>query len=439
MDNNFNNQHDRDPFFDRDTEYYEIPPRRKGKSSKAAKALLSIVLVAAIAVGSVGGYIWATGGAEAEMDRLAASAQAALTLPAGESTTQPASRTNYTLGSTEAALTIPEIFVKASPWVVSISTEMQTQGQNPFGFYGYGGGGGTATGTGIIMTGDGYIITNHHVIEDAAAVTVTTNGGQEYEAVIVGSDETTDIAVLKIEASNLPAAEFGDSTQLVVGEPAIVIGNPLGTDLAETLTHGVISSTERQVPFSRSADGSTFYMTLLQTDAAVNPGNSGGPLLSSRGQVVGVVNSKINRDDVEGIGFAIPASTAVSIAGDLIENGTVTIRPMLGITVYSFTEGQAAAYNEQYKEQIALGSVKAREAGIVIDSVTPNSAAANGTNGGLQPGDKIIAFNGQKVSDSAELNYQKEKFRIGDTVTVTVLRDGAEVLVEITFVGGVAT
>jgi len=436
MDNNFNNQHDRDPHFGQEPEYYEIPPRRSGAASKVAKALMSLVLVLAIAAGSVGGYIWMTGGAETEMDSLAA-AQAGLNLPASESATQPASRTNYVLGSTEAALTIPEIFVKASPWVVSISTEMQAQGQNPFGFYGYGGG--TATGTGIIMTSNGYIITNHHVVEDAASVRVTTNGGMEYEATIVGLDETTDIAVLKIEATGLPAAEFGDSTQLVVGEPAIVIGNPLGTDLAETLTHGVISSTERQVPFSRSADGSTFYMTLIQTDAAVNPGNSGGPLLSSRGQVIGVINSKINRDDVEGIGFAIPASTAVSIANDLIENGTVTIRPMLGITVYSFTEGQANAYNEQYKEQIALGSVKAREAGIVIDSVTPDSAAAGGTNGGLQPGDKIIAFNGQTVSDSAELNYQKEKFRMGDTVTVTVLRDGAEVHVEITFVAGVAT
>ena len=201
----------------------------------------------------------------------------------------------------------------------------------------------------------------------------------------------------------------------MVGDTAIVIGNPLGLTFADTMTQGIISSIEREVQIDE------YIMSLIQIDAAVNPGNSGGPLINSQGQVVGVVNAKVSDSDVEGIGFAIPIDTALDIANDLIEYGYVQGRPVLGITVMSITESQAYYYGY--------------EPGITVTEVTPGSCAEQG---GIKVGDKIVAFNGVEVSTSTELNFQKEKCSIGDTVTITVERDGQTLDLSVTLSQGTA-
>lgn len=361
-------------------------PQKKGRWGRRLLAgLLVCCLMIGSSVASVAGYVWYIGGNSAN----------------SKQPVQGGQQVVYTLETREGALTPQEIFVKCSPSVVAIVSQSQSR----FGIA-------ESSGTGIIMREDGYIITNHHVIDGAAQVTVTTKDG-EYPATVVGSEAKSDIAVLKIDAQGLTAAEFGQSSELVTGDSAIVIGNPLGLEFADTMTVGYVSATEREVQISE------YIMSLIQIDAAVNPGNSGGPLINSRGQVVGVVNAKISQDDVEGIGFAIPIDTALDIANDLIEHGYVTNRPMLGITVQSISQEQAIYYGY--------------EPGITVTEVSPGSCAEKG---GMKVGDKIIAFNGVEVSDATELNYQKDKCGIGDTVTITVERDGAQLDLTIVLAAG---
>ena len=365
-------------------------PKKKGKVLKAVCALaLAACFTAGVSVGSIALYT--------KYGQNGGSANSAGNTVGGQ-------KVVYTLSSETGALTAQEIFVKASPWVVAISCSSESR----FGTS-------QSTGTGIIMTEDGYIITNNHVIEGATSIVVTAGDGNDYQASVVGSEAQSDIAVLKIEATGLQAAEFGKSSDLVVGDTAIVIGNPLGLTFADTMTQGIISSIEREVQIDE------YIMSLIQIDAAVNPGNSGGPLINSQGQVVGVVNAKVSDSDVEGIGFAIPIDTALDIANDLIEYGYVQGRPVLGITVMSITESQAYYYGY--------------EPGITVTEVTPGSCAEQG---GIKVGDKIVAFNGVEVSTSTELNFQKEKCSIGDTVTITVERDGQTLDLSVTLSQGTA-
>lgn len=358
--------------------------RKGGFGRKVLSAFLAICFTAAVSIGSISGYVWY------------------MNQNGGGTTVDGGTRVIYTLAEQEGALTSQEIFVKASPWVVSITSYSQSR-------YGTS----TSTGTGIIMSEDGYIITNHHVISGATKVVVTLKGGKEYTATVVGSEAKTDIAVLKIAANGLDAAEFGTSAELVVGDTAIVIGNPLGLEFADTMTQGIISSTEREV----SIEGN--MMSLIQTTAAVNPGNSGGPIINSRGQVIGVVNAKIAQENVEGIGFAIPIDKALQIVNDLIDYGYVASRPMLGITVQSISEEQAYYYGY--------------EAGVTVTEVTTGSSADLG---GVKVGDKILAFNGVAISTADELNFQKEKCSIGDVITMTVERAGEEIVLTITLSAG---
>jgi len=386
-------------------------PRRRGGA-----AALGVILALLVAVSAFAGITWLSAD-DAETQGSLPERQTAADTP------EVRTQSYYPLTAGEG-LTVPQVYQKVVESVVAISCELETEtssGGSFFFGYGYGYGqdpmprSGSATGTGIVFSEDGYIVTNHHVVEDAVKITVTTHDGSEYTAELVGSDENTDIAVIKIEASGLTPAEFGDSSSVIVGEAALVVGNPLGSTFAETLTTGVISSTARTITINQNT------MTLIQTDAAVNPGNSGGPLANSRGQVVGVVNAKISRDDVEGIGFAIPSSTAVRVASDIIDHGYVASRPMLGIIVRSVTSEQAAYYG--------------LEAGITVTEVSEGSAAAEA---GIEVGDKIIAFNGVAVSTSAELNYEKEKCRIGDAATITVMRDGKSMDLTVRLKGGTA-
>lgn len=264
---------------------------------------------------------------------------------------------------------------------------------------------GEAEGSGVIYTEDGYIITNYHVIEEAlnssnSAVKVTLSNNEEYEAKIVGADETTDIALLKIEAEGLTPATFGNSDELSVGEYAIAIGNPLGKEFAGSVTVGYISALNRTI----TADGRTYHV--IQTDAAINPGNSGGALVNSKGQVVGINTVKISDESVEGLGFAIPSNYALKIVEELKENGKI-VRPYIGI------------YGIDLDETLATrnGLVE----GVYLYKIASSSPAEEA---GLQRGDVIVEFDGQKVTSVDEINEIKNQKEIGDKIKVKVYRSG---------------
>lgn len=271
--------------------------------------------------------------------------------------------------------------------------------------------GGTSTsdseGSGIIYTADGYIVTNYHVIEDAISnqsiskVYVTLpNSDEEIEASIIGADSVTDIAVIKIQKEGLSAATFDDSNNLKVGELVVAIGNPLGRELAGSITVGYVSALNRTL----TSNGRTYK--LLQTDAAINPGNSGGALVSSSGKVIGINTVKIGATDVEGIGFAIPSNIAKPIVDELIKNGKF-VRPYIGISGISLDDNMAKRYN----------LVK----GVYVAKIESSSAAYNA---GIKVGDVIVKIDDKEITTIEELNEIKNSKSVGDTVKITVYRDG---------------
>jgi len=296
-------------------------------------------------------------------------------------------RVKYETVHDPQAMTLPQIYDEAVQSVVAVLCTVP-------GMYGTS----TAYGSGVVYSSDGYILTNDHCIDGADTIKITTWDNQTYDAVLVATDPNTDLAVLKVEAGLVPAKWC---TQVVAGESAIAIGNPLGAQLAGTVTSGIVSSTERNIQIGN------YIMTLIQIDVAVNTGNSGGPLLNSAGLVTGIVNSKLTYENVENIGFAIPAATVLEVAEDLIEVGYVRSRPMLGITVQTYDAAAAVYYNH--------------EQGLFVTDVSAGGAADIA---GMKIGDKITAIDGLPVSDAALFNFYKEKSEIGETITVTVERDG---------------
>lgn len=293
--------------------------------------------------------------------------------------------------------TIKSVVEQCANSVVEIQTESVTNGSNPFQQYVSSG-----AGSGVILTQDGYIVTNHHVIEDANSITVRTRSGDEYNASLVGSDEQSDLAVLKIDATGLTPAVLGDSTTLEVGDLAIAIGNPLG-ELGGSVTSGIISALDREM----TIDGQT--MTLLQTDAAVNPGNSGGGLFNANGDLIGIVNAKSSGENVEGIGFAIPISTATDIIDELIANGEVTSRPTLGVSLYNVEDEMTAS-------QLGVDST-----GVYIVQIVDSGAADNA---GLRSGDRIVSVDGSEVSSASDVRAALNKHKIGESISITVERNG---------------
>lgn len=273
--------------------------------------------------------------------------------------------------------------------------------------------GGGATGTGVIMTADGYIITNYHVIQGSYEVEVLLSDDSVHKALLVGGDQTNDLAVLKIDAAELTPAEFGDSDLLQVGDLALAIGNPLGEELRGTMTDGIISAISRDV----NVDGNT--MTLIQTTAALNSGNSGGALLNDRGQVVGITNMKMTSysGSVEGLGFAIPTNTVKTIVDDLIAYGHVPGYPTLGILGSTMDEERAAA----------SGLV----VGVYVQSVTAGSDAEKQ---GMCAGDVITQCDGQAVTSVDDINAIKEGFQAGDALTFRVYRNGEYLDLEVKLV-----
>ncbi len=271
-----------------------------------------------------------------------------------------------------------------------------------------------SSGSGFIITQDGYIVTNHHVVSGASSVTVTLYDGTEYPATVVGSDSDYDVAVLKIDATDLQPVTLGKSSDVNVGDTVLAIGNPLG-ELTFSMSQGIVSCCDRAI----NVDGTPFNM--IQVDASINPGNSGGPLMNLYGEVVGIVSAKYSSysdTTVEGLGFAIPIGDVQSVITDIMENGQVTDKPSFGITAGTMTEQMAAQY------QIDQTS------GAFVYSVNKGGA---GEKAGLQMGDVITKIDSTDITSMDDLTASKKGHKAGDTVTVTYFRDGESHTTSLTF------
>lgn len=313
-------------------------------------------------------------------------------------------QTNKSNSGTVQVSDVSDIVEKCKDSVVEITTESVSSGNSIFGQYVSQG-----AGSGVIISKDGYIVTNNHVVSGATSLKVTTTDGTEYDASVVGKDSQTDLAVIKVDANNLQAATLGDSDILQVGDPAIAIGNPLG-ELGGTVTTGIISATDRQI----TIDDET--MTLLQTDAAINPGNSGGGLFNADGNLIGIVNAKESSTGIEGLGFAIPITPAQDIITELMQNGSVTSRPALNVSLYDYTSNNQGQYSKY-------------EDGCYIVQIVKNGAADKA---GLKQNDRILSFDGEQIQSTSDVKNVLKKHKIGDTVKMVVERDSKKVTVKIT-------
>ena len=304
------------------------------------------------------------------------------------------------------ALSPAQVAALTADSVVEIVTQTEVPG---FNFWGFSGGSRIQEGggSGVIIAENGYIITNNHVIENAQKIDVTLRNGQHYDAKLIATDAKTDVAVIKIEAGGLTFANLGDSGALVVGEPAIVIGNPLG-QLGGTVTSGIISALDRAVGFQED-DGTTKTMNLLQTDASINSGNSGGGLFNQYGELVGIVVAKSTGFSVEGLGFAIPINDVRGVIDDLITYGYARGRIALGVTLIAIPTEQAAARNNLMKPGVYVMRV---------------DAGSNAERGGLKPGDRLISVKGKEVSEPAQVSEIVQSLSVGDSLAITYERDG---------------
>lgn len=298
----------------------------------------------------------------------------------------------------EGGLSLQEIYEKNIPSVVSIRSQVP---------------GGSATGTGVIVSSQGYIVTNCHVVQNAKSLSVLLSDDRMFPANLVGQDPVSDLAVLFIEAENLDEAEFGDSAALRVGDAVAAIGDPLGIDLRGTMTDGIVSAINRDV----TTNGRT--LTLIQTNAALNSGNSGGPLINCYGQVIGINTMKIgtfaSSAGVEGLGFAIPSTTVKEIVDQIIAQGYVSGRPTL--------ELRGETLSKFYQHYYRL------PAGLFITEVTPGSQAQVS---GIAPGDILLAVDDTRVITSEDLEQALYAYSVGDTVTALVYSGGQKIAVELT-------
>ena len=377
----------------RDIEENLIPKKKFGFKKKLMIGISTLLVVCLVSLASIGGYVVATGGLTNNAV-LNDNNNSITATTLNDNNTQ----TYQKMSASSSSLTIPEIAAKAAPSVVTVICQT---------YYG------ESTGSGIIMSDDGYILTNDHVVNGATSVKVVLYQQTEDEAIdaeIIGTDSQTDLAVIKIDASgqDLTAAEFGDSDNLKVGETAVAIGNPLGLEFAGSVTKGVISALGREIEI----DGRE--MTMIQTDASINPGNSGGPLVNDQGQVIGINSVKISSAYAEGLGFAIPINSALPIANELIENGYISGRPSIGISGDDIDSTVSKYYHIPQ--------------GVAVALVDPDSGAASA---GIKAGDIITGINGEDITSIDELNVIKNKFKAGDTVTLTIYRDEQTIKVDV--------
>ena len=379
-----------------DNEHREnVQEMKPVKKNRLGVQIAALCLCCALLGGAVGGGVaWAAGGSSTSINV----------------SSRPATEVAIKTVDGKTEMTDAEVYAANVNSVVSINTTA-TAGTNFFGQPVQ-----TASaGSGFVLTADGYIVTNYHVVEGADTVTVTMYNGDEYDAKYVGGDEDYDIAVIKVEAQDLQPVTVGDSDTLNVGDHVLAVGNPLG-ELTFSMSGGMVSSVNRAI----NVDGTPFNM--IQTDASINPGNSGGPLFNSYGEVVGIVSAKYssasNEESVEGLGFAIPINDVIAMIQDIMTNGYVTNKPYLGITGGSMTEQMAA----QFRYDI--------DSGVFVYSVEEGGAADKA---GFQMGDVIVKVGDTDITSMEDLNVVKKQYSAGDTATFTVYRDGKEITLEVTW------
>ena len=363
------------------------PPHKPKKNHRVLLRVLACVGVVALGFGGgLGGAVVAS--------RTGLTGNQVVVQQIQRDTASDATNANSTDGT---AMSVQQIASVVSPSVVAITTEQMSGSQTWFGGYYVQSG----AGSGVIISQDGYILTCAHVVSGATSIKVQLDSGDTYDATIVGSDSTSDIAVIKIEATGLTPAVIGDSDALAVGETVVAVGNPLGT-LSNSVTDGIISALNREVTVEDND------MTLMQTSASISPGNSGGGLFNANGELIGIVNAKSSYSEAEGIGFAIPINSAMSIAQELIQNGSVA-RPALGVKIYDVKDAATA-------QQLGVSNT-----GVYVVELTAGGGAEAA---GVQVGDRIIAVDDTAVSSTNDIkSYLKDK-NVGDTVNLQVERDG---------------
>lgn len=313
----------------------------------------------------------------------------------GTSIDKSISTTNYNLAeNTGSTLSVQEIVARNENSVVAITTEMVSTDTWLRQYVTEG------AGSGVIISDDGYIVTNNHVIDEASNIKVTLNDGTQVPATLISSDAQTDLAVIKVDKTGLQPVAFGDSSKLNVGDLAVAIGNPLGT-LAGSATEGIISGLEREITIDGKA------MKLIQTSAAINPGNSGGGLFDQNGQLIGIVVAKSAGSSIEGLGFAIPVNLVQDITTSLIENGFVEGRPAAGISILDLTDSNDAM---QYGVQIT---------GVYIAEINGDNAKKSG----LEVGDMVYYLDDTKITSGSQLIALIQEHQVGDRVTFTVVRN----------------
>ncbi len=381
-------------------EHTEKPEKKRKKFNSQKLAKSAVALVLAAAMGFAGGFVGARFGN-------AGNKVVIQQVERSNTTDSTGSAAGTTLSS---GMTSAQVAEMVSPSVVVITTEQVVYSQ--WSWYGQSQVE-SGAGSGVIISSDGYILTCDHVVTGASNITVTI-GDQDYAATIVGEDATSDIAVIKIDATGLTPATIGDSDSLAVGESVLAVGNPLG-ELGGTVTSGIVSALNRSVTIQGTS--STNTMSLIQMDASVSPGNSGGGLFNMNGELIGVVNAKSSDSDAEGLGFAIPINDAIKVAQDLLENGYVTGRPYMGITYLAVTDAQTAA-------QLGVNAY-----GVYVVDVVQGGPADKA---GLKAGDRIISIDGSEVAQRDDLGTIIQNHSAGDTLSITVARDGQMQTVSLT-------
>ena len=380
------------------------PPKKKKKFNGKRVARSSVALVLAAAMGFAGGFVGA---------KFGGSGKVVIQQVAPSSTADSASGSDSSItaaSSSGSSLTTEQVADLVSPSVVVITTEQVVYSQ--WSWYGQNQVE-SGAGSGVIISSDGYILTCAHVVDGASTITVTI-GDKDYTATLVGEDTTSDIAVIKIDADGLTPATVGNSDSLKVGQSVMAVGNPLG-ELGGTVTGGMISALNRSVTIQGSSSVNT--MSLIQMDASVSPGNSGGGLFNMNGELVGIVNAKSSSSDAEGLGFAIPINDAIKVAQELLENGYVTGRPYLGITYLAVTDAQTAS-------QLGVNAY-----GVYVVEVVKGGPAEKA---GLQAGDRIVSVDGTEIASKDDLGTLMQKHAAGDTLSITIARDGQMQTVNVT-------
>ena len=419
MDNRNKDHFDNEYEYDWDDRYYGTGPTEPPKERNGAMALMLILIIFLFGIITVLGILNVRLFQELKLKRqeselslsftteatvppdtvpqneVAAIAEEAMDFSTMQLQQTPQGRENI---PTEGGLSLQEIYLQNIPSVVSISCS------------GYGSG---STGTGVILTDNGYIVTNAHVVDGAGAIDVLLTDDRVFSAELIGSDEISDLAVLQIQAESLIPAQFGDSAQLRIGDTVAAIGDPLGVKYRGTYTDGIVSAINRDVDM----EGRT--MTLIQTNAALNSGNSGGPLINCYGQVIGINTMKIgaftDSAGVEGIGFAIPSATVKDIVDQLITQGYVSGRPTLGI------EGEALSSFYQHYYRLP--------AGLYITHVDPGS---DGYRQGIRDGDMLLSVDNQRITNMDELKSILYDREVGETVEVIIYRNGERYRAQLT-------